>query len=481
MAKIKSITKGTKKQATVVHETAMPFARQYRTSEPYGNYNVPAKDIVTDYSRWVLCNKSRFFVENVPLIKSAVEEIATYAVGEAWMPVFEGQDAEWGTKATSWLSNWFNICDVSGLDIHQVLWMSSLALDRDGDILCQFVNTENNYPFINLIGSHMISGKDEDKRIYDGVILDKNNKVLGYQLEYGDNQKTKIAATDSILLYEPRYPGQFRGYPTLATAIADWQDYRDIKDFEREAIKQAAAISFIEKNEAGGVNPYAQTGYFETGSSAQINNPLYYKQYNQGMTRYFASNDPNANLEQMKNDRPGDLTQTFIKDHILRGAFNCLGWPMEICYDMTPLSSAATRAVLSKIERKLLRRQSILWKLWIKVVRYGIAKAIQGGYLSNNKDWYKWTCTYPKSPTIDIGREIQGSIDLYKIGATTLSDLYGQNGEKWDQKIDQKIKERQYLEQACKAAGIDVNVVQMLTPNGNVPIQANKDSNQKTQ
>jgi hypothetical protein len=478
MAKIKSVNKKSTVKATIVHESAMPFARQYRTSEPYGNYNVPAKDIVTDYSRWTLCNKSRFFVENVPLVKSAVEEIATYAVGEAWMPVFEGMDVEWGAKATSWLSNWFNIVDISGLDMHQVLWLSSLALDRDGDILCQLTYNESNYPFINLIGSHMVSGKDEDKRIYDGVKLDKNNKVISYQLEYGDNQKTQINASDSILLYEPRYPGQYRGYPTLATAIADWQDFRDIQNFEVEAIKQAAATSFIEKNEVGGVSPYGQTGYFATGSESQINSPLYYRELKGGMTRYFASNDPNANLEQMKNDRPGNLMQTYMKDFVLRGAFNCLGWPMEIAYDMTPLSSAATRAVLSKIERKLLRRQSILWKLWIKVVRYGISKAIQGGYLPNNKEWYKWTCTYPKSPTIDIGREVKNSIDLYKMGGTTLSDIYGQNGEKWDQKVDQKIRERLYLEEQCKKAGVDVNVIQMLTPNGNPPVDANQDNTQ---
>ena len=179
----------------------------------------------------------------------------------------------------------------------------------------------------------------------------------------------------------------------------------------------------------------------------------------------------------MKNDRPGDLTQTFLKDHVLRGAFASIGWPLEIGWSMDGLNSANTRAILAKVDRKLLQRQSTLFRVWKRVVTYAVAKAIKLGYLPANKDWYKWTCTYPKSPSIDLGRDVKSSIDLYKIGGTTLSDIYGENGEDWQSKVYQKIFERKFLQASCKydkptiqqilAEQVDVNTIQILTPNGN--------------
>jgi hypothetical protein len=123
------------------------------------------------------------------------------------------------------------------------------------------------------------------------------------------------------------------------------------------------------------------------------------------------------------------------------------------------------------VDRKLTQRQGTLFKFFKRSIIYALAKAIKLKLLPFNEDWYKWSATMPKSPSIDLGREATAAIELYKMGANTLSDIYGLNGQDWEAKIIQKIKERKRMEELCKTAGVDINAIQQLTPNGNASIQ----------
>lgn len=478
--------------ASTVHEGARYYQKLIRTSEVLGNNNLDPRQIVTEFDRWNLSNKSRFFVENIPAVKGAIEEISTYAIGNGFDPIYQGEDDEWGDLAEEWLRNWYNIADRNGSDFKSDLWMASCAIDRDGDSLMYFTtNTAGDYPRIQLIPAHRIQtverqikeGPFAGLECYDGVIFNKNQQAVAYNVltsELGqtstgpntgnENLKcTQIPVWKSHLIFESKYPLQFRGFPAMATSINYWMDIRDIFDYEREAIKQAASVALIEKNEVGGALP-GQYQFGMTGSmqnQTMPNQPLFYKYYNQGLIRYFSSNDPNSGLQQMVNNRPGGDTREFVL-MMMRGCFNSIGWPHEL-YDTTDLNSANTRAILAKVQRKLTQRQSTVKKVWMRCTLYALAKAIKMGLLPESDDWYKWDCSVPPSPSIDLGRDAKTDIEYYKVGANTLADIYGKNGQNWEDKIRQICKEKARIKEIAKEYGVDPNEIQILTPNGNMP------------
>lgn len=471
------------KKATTIHEGVSSFPRRVRTSNIYNNYNQDAKDIITDYDRATLANKARFFIENNGLVRSSIEEIATYSVGQSFAPVFGGEDKEWGELATEWLNKWMQSADLYGNDFQTVLWMTSVALDRDGDLGCVLTAANNgSYPLINLVPCHNIASKEDEVtsgpytgyKIHDGVIYTQANLPIAYNVIGSTSGSQTVEYTLSkknmMLVAEPRYVNQVRGYSSLASSLNSLIDYRDIVDFEKEAIKQASSIALIEKNEQGGANIedelWGNTGSFSNGVTGETQ-PIYWKYYDSGggIVRYFGSNDPGAGIEQIENNRPGADTAKFLKDHVLRTIYNSLNWPLELSYDMTGMGSAAARATLAKVERKLKRRQATLTKMWKRVVTYVVAKAIKSGFLPSNDEWYKWSPTYPAKPSIDLGKDTKSDLDLLRVGGTTLSAILGKNGEQFKQTISQRIAENKYIIDECAKAGIPVEMVTMSNPN----------------
>lgn len=464
-----------------IHEGAQHNYRLRRTSEVYGNFNKDVGDVVREYDRRQLVSKSRYYIANLPLIQSSVEEIATYSSQGGFNPVFNGKDKEWGALAKDFLKKWYQSVDLYGNDMATVLWQISLALDSDGDIGIQLSGVnENKYPIVNLIPSHRITSEEEEIKtgpykgstIVDGVVY-QNNLPIAYnvqtQVSGSNSVEYVIGKSNMLLLAEPRYPGQVRGYPSLSSCISSLSSYRNIVAYEEEAIKQAASLAFVERNEVGGVLPgeelFGMTSSFSQydGSTQAIR----YQYYDSpgGIIRYFSTADPNSGLEQVKSDRPGSNTAEFIKDHILRHIYNGLGWPLELSYNMSGLNSANTRAILAKIDRKLKHRQATLTRAVRRMVTYAIAKAIKSGYLPRNDEWFSWSFTLPKSPTIDLGREVRSDIDLLKISGTTLSNIIGKSGDEFESVIKQRVAELTLIKEECEKSGIPFELMYSTSPN----------------
>jgi len=484
MTKIKKPTRGRKAKssaapkASTIHEALNPIYRAIRPSRVYGSFNVDQKLLVSQQDRMKLLNDCRYVYENVGLVKAAVEEIAIYSVGDSWMPSYWGEDKEWGLEAIKWINSWFEVNNaISMEDYVYNLWLSSVAIDRDGDILQHLTYAaDGKYPMIEFIPGHRIGNHDKQEvinygpfrgyKVQDGVIVNDNGRPIGYNiLQEKEEDDQQLPIQDCTLLFEAKYAGQLRGYSPIATSLLDVQDYRTIKNYEKQGIAIASSVGLIEENEKGGI----EAGDLQFNNNANQPNPgdpnVYYEYLDGGQIRYFGSNT-GASLKQLENNRPGDRTQEFLKNHIIRSIFSAIGIPMEIVWDIAGLGSANTRAILAKVERKVTQRQSTLIRAWNQAVRYGVAKAIKLGYLpSNASDWYRFTPTYPRRPSIDIGRDVNNNINLYKIGAQTLSGIYGEDGANWQAGIIQKATEQKFIQDVAAKAGIDPVLIQQLTPN----------------
>lgn len=465
-----------KNPSTPIHEGAGYNSKYYRKSEIQSYYNKNFVSIIDEYDRYQIAGKARFIYENVGIIKGAIHEIASYSVGDSWIPSYTGDNPSWGKRATSYLSSWFDSIDIHGNDMNSVLRLISISIDRDGDVLVVFTKNSENQPRIQIIPMHAIkcrtetiqTGKYSGYSVTDGVIMDDYGVAVAYNI-LGDaddgSEDTQVSVVSSMLLYDINYGDQNRGYSPLGSVICDLRDYRDIRDYEREGIKLASAVGLIEKNAVGGKTPAElvwEGGMQDIPTSGA---PIYYKDYEGGMIRYFSSNENGSGLEQLENNRPSQNTSEFLRDHILRGVFNALGWPLELTWNLSGLNSANTRTILSKVERKLTERQATLYKFWKRAVLFGLSVGFDNKSIAYNPTFWMWEPTYPKRASIDLGRDTKSDIDLYKIAATTLSDIYGKNGESWETKIRQVCIEKRRIKEIAEEEGVDPNTIQILVPN----------------
>lgn len=440
------------------------------------------ENLVSDYERTNMLGIARYLYSNIGGIRNAILDIANYSVGNAFLPQFVGEDKEWGEEASKWLNNWFNYCDVRGsaFDFLTDLSLVSVSVDRDGDCLLVLTKaTDNQYPLIQWIPAHLIgnryntkaipSGRFRGFNVSNGVITNKYGRIVGYNIlgESRDgSDDIQISVNDGLLAYEPEYLEQGRGLTALASAINDFRDYRDIRDYEKIGIKTASSIALIEDNETGGIDP--SESHFSSTTDAL---GLYVENLDGGNIRYFRANS-GAGLKPFESNRPGRDTAAFLSDHVLRNAYSALNWPYELGWDLSRLNGTSTRVIINKAQRKLDKRQAVLYKVWKRTVNYALAVAIKYNFIPNpgNLDWTKFEPTFPSKISIDLGRDSNAAINEYKIGMRSLSGVVGETGDDWKKVIDQKITEAKYIQEQCAAAGVNPTEIQQLTPNGNVPV-----------
>lgn len=419
----------------------------------------------------------RYLYANVGPVQGAVNERGTYAVGDAWIPRYGGRNSAWGDEAEAWLLNWFSICDVRGrpYDFLTDLFLTSVAIDRDGDNGMILTESAGGYPMLQFVPAHRIGQRDYKEKveggpysglkICNGVVFNEFQRAVAFLVlgdELDGSEDVFVSARDMQLNFSPTWFDQGRGITCLSHAIMDWRDYRDIRDFEKIGIKTASSIAISENNERGSADPGEE--HFDTDADTG----LVTETLEGGAIRYFRSNS-GSGLSVLKSERPSTETQTFIQDQIMRGAYSGMEWPIEFSWNPEKLGGANIRMIVEKAERTIKKRQKYLSPVFLRAVTYGIARAIKLGILKYDPDWFMWDAQLPKSLTVDAGHQSKADIEEYRIGFKTLSEIYGKRGLDWQEAIKQRVKERKFLVDECAKQGVNPDEIQMLTPNGNKP------------
>jgi hypothetical protein len=185
--------------------------------------------------------------------------------------------------------------------------------------------------------------------------------------------------------------------------------------------------------------------------------------------RYFAAKS-GGKLEVMKNDRPGDMWESF-QNRIYRKALAGINWPYSMVWHATG-QGTAERADLGRAQRAVEDRQDLLEYAAARIVNYVTAKFIKLGRLQAASDWWKWKFTYPKKLTIDDGRVSKELIEMWKAGFLNPQDVLGFLGKSAEENLDERIAylTMQKLKQkAVNESGLGITIedreMAMLTPN----------------
>ena len=466
------------KQATGLYQSPIRHQRNFRPVY-YSVADTPKA--ITAYDRLDSIKLARSLFTTCPDLGGAILQKSSWVVGPgAFTPLHTGTNAQWGDTAEAWLvEQFFPVCSLLGPNypFNTLLNLTSNAIDIDGDSALVLSSTRDGFPQVGLIPSHRIgcrkhyAGKDQyveegsrfaGYRIVDGVILNDLGRPIGYRI-LGDTEEddTDIAAQNVQVLYEAEWCDQLRGISRIARSVTDWAHQEEINEFLLRGIKLASSVGIIHKTEDGsgdgsGFLAGATEDPLAPGNSGVQHSTI------AGGEIYFLKSAANESIEAIKDDRPSQNSEDFIK-RIQARAMYSIGWPAEML-DSSKIGGASVRLVQDLVRRSIATRQTTLERRARMIVIYGIAKAMKEGILpQNNGDWFKWSFTRGAQITVDNGNEQQALREGFKLGTTSLQEIASIKGVDWYELRNSKQRETEDLIDRAKAIstakGIDFGTV----------------------
>jgi hypothetical protein len=459
-------------------------AAHITTNRPFtGFQNLDYAGLVSEFDLNLARSSSRKLFANLGPARAPILQRTTYAFGQAWEPVFAGEDEEWGKIATELLvDEALPICDARGESFSFLtgLILDSITIDRDGDIAVLFTETEDGYPqFERILGHRIGSGEDvggyvrtgpyRGLRIIHGTILNDQGRPVAYRI-LGDTRKedVDVSARDLAFIYDPDSCDQTRGLPVLTHAITDLLDLMVTQGYEKQASMLASAIGLIEYNDSGTAEDFASMVQNLDGKPAE---PISQKSFFGGMVRYFRANS-GGKVDSLKTDRPSGSWDTFM-NRLVRNACAGVPWPYELAWSPAELSGTNARLVLGMAQKSIEDRQSLFEPIARRMVGYVIAKLVNLGRLPESKDWWRWEFTRPPRILVDYGRDKKADRDDWAAGISNLTDILTDLGkdleEHYRARAYEIVMRKRIAEEVSQETGYEISdseMAQLPAPSG---------------
>jgi hypothetical protein len=456
------------------------------------------KRAITRYDWAQSLDLSRKLTARVGELAGAIRQKNTYAIGDAWCPKFHGKNQDYGNVAAEWLEYWFEVANVRGepFDFITSLFVDAVGIDRDGDSAMLSVS-ENGEPRVQFIPAHRIAfrnsvgqdisgigivpdGRFKGAKCYNGVIFANNGKVIGYNI-LGEKKEDdrQFSTAECQLLYEPEWHDMGRGVPAMATSLLTWMDYEDIVHFIKRQVKQDSAQGILHYNEDGSAPSPSGADWMKSKDTGAANQDVLIEQL-EGNEMMYIKALGGGKIEPYRSDRPHPNTDAHNM-RLLRGCFLSMGWFYEL-YDPSAVGGASTRLIQDGARASVNRRQRTVWKRFKRAIAHALSMAMDNGDIPRNDDadWMAWDATMPAKLTVDARYDDKTKMEKIRMCAGTYSEIYGDDGKGWKEFIRQRITEQAFIESECKTQGVDVDKVQLLTPNGPPAEQSNESTGDKT-
>ena len=458
-------------------------ARSTGISPSHSKADLPFDQLFPSRDQISLRDAGRTLYTNVSTVHATINQKASYSVGRGFVPMFGTDDKEWATQADKWIKKWYKRCNTRGNAYHlkKTLELISIALDRDGDIFILLTKSKTGYPLLQLVDAsrvgnrdgetEMVNGRYKGAKIASGVITNKYSRPVAYKILGQDpdgKQDVVVPAQSMIHVFDPKWIDANRGLTCLVPCIDTYKNLASSTEYEllAQAIQGQMAIAVqSESGKADMSDPYGtnETGEFLTETIEG------------GRIQYFDSNG-NGKIDMMTpSARPSDQYQKFQKT-LSTEAIAAMGWSINIVLQSEG-SSSITRSEISKVQKSIEARQSILRDVAYSLVTYALSCGITRGDIPAHEDYLNFEFSGTRSISIDLQRDSNARISEYNAGLRTLQDLISEEGKDWKQHGTDAIEEQAYLlmeldriEAKYNLEGrIDPRSVRMLTPNEQAP------------
>jgi hypothetical protein len=410
-------------------------------------------------SRELLVRWSREVTSQQGWVESAIRILAQFAVGDAYLPEYVGDNPTWGKEATDWLvEEFYPNCCVRGraFDFQTTMFLESQIIDVDGDFLCIYGKSKSGMmPQFQIIPSHRIRSTSMNDTTYsadqpntslvpgtifsDGVLYDLQGFPLGYKVvnfnnlvntTVGNAEDMVVSAKNAMLIYDPRYFDKGRGRPTIGSAILQALSLQEIETYLMEKIKIESCVGLVEKTQSGeGPLELQQTlaalnastngaGIF--GASPNVHG----LEIIDGPTmRYVKASG--GEIQTLSSTTPADQTSKYI-DRLEQAVLSTLGVPSVLLLNPGEISGRISDGVGEIFNRSVKRRQKILDGHGKFIISWALANAMQQGLISSNykENLYKsFNLTHPATFSLNKGYDDKADLDAYKAGTKSLNEI----------------------------------------------------------
>jgi hypothetical protein len=400
------------------------------------------KDNVSSYDRSELVDYSRQLYAQIGDLATAIRQKNSWAFGDAWEPHYMGLNTKWGEEAEEWLKNsFYPTLNVRGPLFHfrRTMELSGMAWDYDGDDVMVLTESESHFPQIALFPSTRIGSgenyerRDEVKggpydgaRIHDGVIYNRNGRAVAVRILSEDPSKPPqdISLNNADLAFEPEWSDQNRGVPRPATCLLRWMDLQDIDHFIQKGMKRAASFGLKMKTAEG---ESVQGNEIITGEEtvtdldgASDTRDIHEERIGDGGDLYYLSAPDGEDVEELDFKNPHPNVEAFIQ-RVKRECLTSVGWFYELL-NLESTGRAPSRLVCDLANQSIWSRQETGERRARRIINYGIAQAMKGGFISKNNDGsdpYKWEFGMPARLSVDAGNDEQASREAVKMGMST--------------------------------------------------------------
>lgn len=430
--------------------------------------------LIPSHDRKTIASLSNRLFMNMGVPRACILQKADYSVGEAWLPKYTGPEAEEGAAVAKFMHDvWLPQCDIRGgvFDWWKLLELSSVAIDRDGDVFWIMVRGADGFPRIELVPSHRCyskmgqktieAGPFEGFRINDGVVYFRGGRPAAYQFNVGrdgDEQMQVVPASDVIHLYDPSHAEQGRGLPAFTHALESLK--MSLLSTEDERVRQqlVSRLHLTIFNDTGAPDlddPATALSSTTTNAPAEFSTKFF-----PGGIQYLPA-DGNQRIEQMEHGNPGPIWESF-QDRIARDAIIPV-WSYNV-WKGTGQGTEA-RGEVVKCRRFVTKRQGVLWYAAKRAFSWAYSVFASNGRVRVLSRPTAWAFSYPPRLSVDDGRESKMELDELVTGSRNLNEVLEARG-KYE---DEFLMERAWS--VAKRKAIAAKVAQEASSKYGVPVQ----------
>jgi capsid protein len=454
--------------------------------QPYWMTHTQSISKELNVSEWrVLNSAARKLYWNNGMVNAAIDQKSMLSVGMAMRPIFTGENREWGKLAEAALLDWFQICYLDGKSWWEGLRLESTAIDREGDLLTILTTTPKGFPQLQQVPWHQIGSRVDDGllqtgrykglKIYNGVILSKNNRAVAYRVlgENPDGSADRDIPTQSCMLtMDPREVDQVRGISAFAPAIRDLISLKDLGDDIQSASRMAAKIGLLVTNQQGMADPMEAFATLNDNAIAPCNEGLRLTPMAGGRIEYLTAN-AGESIEQIDAKIPTEA-QDRLQERLIRNALLAAQWPPEFGWDMSRLGGASARIVLEQVNRITSERHAYLSAFCKRRCAFAVARLVELGVLpaysgsdADRGGAYQFRFTEPARLTADSGYANRDAIEAYRAGMRSMTDILASGSKTLEEHLDEVEREEVAIKKRMDRSGLSRDVFGLLTPSGN--------------
>lgn len=426
---------------------------KFRTRKKRKDLGGTADGQLTENALYGLREIHRDLCRNNPLIKGLLKTECNGAIGKGPSIQARTDDDGWNKAAEElWKEEMINqTCDVTGrFNFDKFLAMIYLGYRRDGDIFSLFVEDKLQGIEGDCIGTPIGMGNQNLFEVINGIAYDKKTKrVIGYYIgspdKYGNIQNSSYDKyeDDTVShIFNPDRFSQSRGEPALTASI----NFIDTLDGYIDASLVAAKINacfsvYIKQNNMPDMNMLPE--YFDTTKSPQ--GPPKEKMEPGIITRL----QPGEDVIGVGQTHPGPMFDPFVMRMLM-----LIGRPLCMPLALIALDFSGATFMNIRLAYQEARdnwrceQENVIKPFVMRVWKWKINQWVQRKELTNRNDMFRHEILCHRWPYVDPYKEALADEQQLQNCTTTRNKICSQQGDEFQDIIEQLKKERELLDEA---------------------------------